>query len=373
MAVSYPIAAPRDDPWYHRAMSNRGLRWLWPFTLPILVGLLLTLWAWRGGDGEVVLPGIAEGRQVRLRTLPGGSDAEPLLGATHPSMGSLLEIQAFTDDPAHLRAVLARAFTALDALEAKISHYQSDSEISKLNRRSGDSRWVEISQETLQLLQISRTFWQTTEGAFDITVGPLVRLWGFFDNVPAWPDESERNTYLERVGMQYLEIDPAVGRARLTRSAMGLDFGAIGKGYAVDLVTEILREGGIQDALISFGGSTHYGLGRPPGQDGWWIFLDESDPDARQILRDGALSTSSNDTRHWVRNGRTYGHVLDPRSGLPTPFLGSVSVLAPSATASDALATAFLVLREEDSRRILASHPEWVAIFLLPSSAASGE
>ena len=289
-----------------------------------------------------------------------------LYSVAYPSMGSLMEIQIVSGNRSNLELALQHAFSDLDRLESLISNYRSGSEVSRLNQRYRE-RYIKatrVSEDTFRLLRLSRFFWEKTQGAFDSTVGPLSHLWGFFDGVLTWPRESDLKSCMEIVGMRYLEIDFEEKAVRLTRPGMALDFGAIGKGYAVDQVADILKDHGVVNALISFGGSTHYGIGSAPGQEGWWIFLDESNLASKQILKDRALSTASNRIQHWVRNGKNYGHILDPRTGFPTSFLGSVSVLAPTATASDALATAFVVLGPEDSARVLRKHPEWEVIFV---------
>ena len=309
----------------------------------------------------------------QLKLESSGIGLVQLYSVVYPSMGSLMEIQLVSSNRSDLELALQHAFSNLDRLESLISTYRSGSEVSKLNDRYRE-KYMEatpVSEDTFRLLRWSRFFWEETQGAFDSTLGPLSHLWGFFDGVPTWPGASDLKSCMEMIGMRYLEIDFEEKTVRLTRSGMALDFGAIGKGYAVDQVVDTLKEYGVVNALVSFGGSTHYGIGSAPGQEGWWVFLDKSDLTSKKVLKDRSLSTASNRTQHWVRNGKNYGHILDPRTGLPTSFLGSVSVVASTATASDALATAFVVLGPEDSARVLSKHPEWEAIFV-PRIAFSG-
>ena len=338
------------------SMQNRREWRQAPITVCLCVLMLLPTLTHAGEDN---LP-------FQLKLKSSGPGSGQLYSVVYPSMGSLMEIQLVSRNRLGLELALQHAFSNLDRLESLISHYRSGSEVSRLNYqyREGYIKATHVSEDTIGLLRLSRLFWEETQGAFDSTLGPLSRLWGFFDGVPTWPGEADLKACMEMVGMRHIEIDFEEKTVRLTRPGMALDFGAIGKGYAVDQMVGILRSHGIVNALISFGGSTHYAIGRPPGQEGWWIFLDESNPASKKVLKDKSLSTASNRTQHWVRNGKNYGHILDPRTGLPTSFLGSVSVVASTATASDALATAFVVLGPEGSAEVLSKHPEWEVVFV---------
>jgi thiamine biosynthesis lipoprotein len=151
---------------------------------------------------------------------------------------------------------------------------------------------------------------------------------------------------------------------------MEIDLGAIAKGYVVDRLADRLHGAGVERFLVDFGGSSQYAAGAPPGQAGWYLYVrptwNDRLPMRRVVARDLSLSTSGNDQRFWVHEGQLYGHVLDPRTGQPSPHRGSVSVVAPTATMSDALSTAFLVLGFEGASRLVEQHPEWGAVFYSP-------
>jgi thiamine biosynthesis lipoprotein len=165
-------------------------------------------------------------------------------------------------------------------------------------------------------------------------------------------------------------LDAKARTLRFLRPAMELDLGGIAKGHAVDLLAGRLRRAGMERFLVDFGGSSQLASGSPPGQAGWYLYLrptwNDRLPMRKVVARDVSLSTSSNDQRFWVRDGRIHGHVLDPRTGLPTSHRGSVSVMAPSATLSDALATAFLVMGKEEAARLVDTRHEWTAVFYSP-------
>jgi thiamine biosynthesis lipoprotein len=298
--------------------------------------------------------------------------AEQLHRFSHSTMGTELVVQAYGRDRAALGQVVARGFAAVDALDERWSLYRTDSELARLNRQAASGAPVVLEPDLWALLQTSAAVHRMTSGAFDITVGPLVRLWGFLEGPPRWPGPSEREPCQRRVGMRHIELDGASRTLRFRRPAMELDLGAIAKGYVVDRLTERLRRAGVEHFLVDFGGSSQYAAGAPPDQDGWYLYLrptwNDRLPMKRVVARDLSLSTSGNDQRFWTHAGQLYGHVLDPRTGEPTPHRGSVSVVAPAATMSDALSTAFLVLGPEQASRLVEEHPEWGAVFYSPES-----
>ncbi len=285
-------------------------------------------------------------------------------------MGSELVVQAYTRDPTALGRVVAEGFAAVDALDERWSLYRPDSELSRLNRRAGSGTSVAVEPDLWALLETSTEVNAMTAGAFDITVGPLVRLWGFLEGRPRWPQPEEWAASRRRVGMENVELDPVSRKLRFQRPAMEIDLGAIAKGYVVDRLADRLRRAGVERFLVDFGGSSQYAAGAPPGQAGWYLYLrptwDDRLPMKRIVARDLSLSTSGNDQRYWVHEGEVYGHVLDPRTGRPTSRRGSVSVIAPSATLGDALSTAFLVMGFDDAARLIRTHPEWSAVFYSP-------
>jgi thiamine biosynthesis lipoprotein len=311
--------------------------------------------------GALAVPPIAD---------PLCAPTEQLHRMSHAAMGSELEVQAYTRDSATLNRVVAEGFAAVDALDARWSLYRADSELSRLNRRASSGEVVALEPDLFELLQVSADVHRMTGGAFDVTVGPLVRLWGFLDGRPHWPRPEELEACRQRTGFENVALDAEARTLRFLRPAMEIDLGGVAKGYAVDLLAGRLHRAGVERFLVDFGGSSQLASGSPPGQDGWYLYLrppwNDRLPMRKVVARDLSLSTSSNDQRFWVRDGRIYGHVLDPRTGLPTAHRGSVSVIAPSATLSDALSTAFLVLGLEEAARVVHTHPEWRAVFYSP-------
>lgn len=287
-------------------------------------------------------------------------------------MGSDLVVQVYAPDRATVQPVVERGFAAVERLDERWSLYRPESELSRLNEEAGSGRPVEVQPDLWSLLETSFEVHRLTGGAFDVTVGPLVRLWGFLGGRPAWPGEEELDACRSRVGMKHVVRESLPRRLHFRRPEMEIDLGAIAKGYVVDRMALLLRDAGLERFLVDFGGSSQYAAGAPPGQEGWYLYVrptwDDRVPLRRVVARDLSLSTSSNDQRFWMHDGRLYGHVLDPRTGRPTSSRGSVSVLGPSATMSDALATAFLVMGFDEAVGHLKRQPEWGAVFYDPDA-----
>ena len=268
------------------------------------------------------------------------------------AMATRFELVLHGDNPISLRAAGEEALDEIERLEAQLSLYQPSSEIARVNARAAREP-VRVSPSLFGLLEHARRLSKETEGAFDITVAPLVRCWGFMENRGRLPDDSEIAEARASVGMHLVELDGTNFMVRFTRPGVMLDLGAIGKGYAIERAGEMLVEAGVTSALLHGGTSTVLGVGHPPGADSWTVGL-ESPPkqDASQAarpplalvsLRDEALSVSAVWGRSFEHEGKRLGHVLDPRTGRPVEGALLAAVVLPSATETDALSTALLI------------------------------
>jgi thiamine biosynthesis lipoprotein len=261
------------------------------------------------------------------------------------------------------------AFDLIDELEAQLTVYRDTSEVSRLNRLA-PYRPVPVEGRLFELLNLASTITAQTEGAFDITAGALTKAWGFFRGPRHVPGDREREVALARVGMQHVLLSAESKSVRYLRPGLELNLGAIGKGYTLDRVAEMLRdEWKISTGLLHGGYSSVYAMGCPPGERGWSIGVRHPwDPQRRLALvwlRDRALGTSAATFQYLEHNGKKLGHVLDPRSGWPASGVASATVLAPTAALADALSTAFFVAGIDAARRYCDCHPE-IGAFLLP-------
>lgn len=301
---------------------------------------------------------------VLLGVLLLGSLAEAAAGAPGPggpaagtdtysksaySMGTLVEITVrLTEDTRKAEASLAvsEALEAVTALDSLLSTYKPHSQISVLNRISG-GRALEVDPRVMAVLDSSLHYWKLTGGAFDITVGPLLDLYGFKGGAPSLPESGDLSRALALVDASGIELDRDAGSARLRRAGQKLDLGGIGKGFALDLAAEALKRRGISHAMLNFSGNLLFMGEAWPGTP-WTAGVAHPRVQGTVIAsfeaRDVAVSTSGDYENYFTYDGRRYSHILDPRTGLPAGDLSSVTVIAPSASGADALSTAIAVM-----------------------------
>jgi thiamine biosynthesis lipoprotein len=263
------------------------------------------------------------------------------------AMGSTFSVILHGPVESALDSAADAALNEAHRLDALLSNYRPASEWSTVNREAG-GRPVRVSDELFVLLDRCLEYSRRSEGAFDITVGPLMRTWGFYKDEGSLPQPSEVSAALGRVGYRHVRLDPAARTVRFLRQGIELDPGGIGKGYAVDRMVEILKRRGIQAALVSASGSSIYGLGAPPDDARGWPITIRSphhpNRSAAQVfLKNMSLSTSGGYEKFFWANGRTYSHILDPRTGYAAQGVASVSVLAPHTVDSEAWTKPFFV------------------------------
>jgi thiamine biosynthesis lipoprotein len=262
------------------------------------------------------------------------------------------------------------ALDEVDRLDRLMSHYRADSPVSRLNREAAGGP-VTVDPELLNLLDQCVRWSRESEGAFDVTVGPLMKAWGFFRGAGRVPSPDELARARSVVGFRHVRLDREKGTVSFDRPGVELDLGGIGKGYAVDRVVSVLRQRNITSALVNLGGSSVYGLGAPPGAEAWEIEIqDPTDPKgvALQVaLRDQALSVAGGYGRYFKEEGATYAHIMDPRTGRPVQGVLSVAVLSEEATRGDVLDDVFFVQGVAWTRRsALRLRPPTEVLFFLP-------
>jgi thiamine biosynthesis lipoprotein len=275
-----------------------------------------------------------------------------------PAMGTILEITllapaaAAPAAPATLDALFAQA----QHLDASLSRWDPASDVSRLNRAAGQGA-IPVEPELARILEASLAFTQLTRGAFDVTVGPLIALWAQAGETGVLPSEAELAHARALVGAGQLEVVDA--QASLAREGVSVDLGGIAKGWALDRMLPLLRERGIESALLDFGQSSVWALGAPPGAAGWRLLARGPDEGALGVLTlvDQALSVSGSLGQWVVIGGRRYGHVVDPRSGLALAQRRQALVVAPNAALAEALSKALLILGEHEGIALVAAQP----------------
>lgn len=275
----------------------------------------------------------------------------------HYVMGTLLDITLFGVEPDMGRTLLRRCFREARRLESLLSAHDEESALSRVNRMASRGP-VEVQEDLSALLQVAAGFWEETGGAFDITSGPLLDLWQKAVLDEQEPDGASLKEALGKVGLKNLRLLDET--AELLLKGMRLDLGGIGKGYAVERIVRLLKEAGVQHGLVNFGLSSLYALGSPPGEEAWWISIKgmkEGEWIGSVALTDRALSVSGSYGRSLEIQGRRYGHILDPRTGLPLDRERLSVVLGSSATEAEAFSTALLILDGEEGLALLERRP----------------
>lgn len=281
-------------------------------------------------------------------------------------MGCVYAIEAYGSNHETLPLIVSAAFDEVDRIDRLMSHYKAESELSRVNREAARGP-VKADRELFDLIADAMRYSRDSDGAFDITVGPLMKAWGFFNGDGHVPTAEGLADARARVGAAHVTLNARDQTIAFDRAGVELDLGGIAKGYAVDRVVELLKQHEVAAALISAGGSTVYGFGAPPGRNAWSVAI-EDPADARKTamtvqLKNRALSVAGTSAKRFEAGGMTYSHIMDPRTGRPAQGMLGVAVLAKTATAGDALDNAFFVLGQEASRRHLRARADVEVIF----------
>lgn len=298
---------------------------------------------------------------------------QPLVSASRYAMGCTFEVLLPAAFPDAVGAEEA-ALDEVDRLDRRLSVYRPDSELSRLNAVGGFGPRL-AGESVLELLALASRLTEETDGAFDPAVGSLVRAWGFDTGERAIPSEDRLAAALQLAGIRNVRVDLDAGTIELLRPGVELNFGAIGKGYALDRAATILREQKqCPSAFIQGGRSSAYAVGAAPGESrGWLVELRDPEKESDLIgswwLRNEGLATSGAGHRFFEEHGGRWGHILDPRTGYPARGVRLVTVVAPTAAEADALSTAFFILGSAGAANYAARRPGVGAILLAESDS----
>ncbi len=273
---------------------------------------------------------------------------------TRRIMGTFCEILTYHPDPDLAERVISDALDEMQRVDRLLSNYDPSSELSAMNREASQGPF-RASVELFTFVERCHEYFTATAGAFDPSVGPLVRAWGFFTPRPAKPPASVIAAARQASGFDKVRLDDVLRTVSYAVPGLEIDPGGIGKGYAVDMAVAVLQRAGITSALVSAGGSTLRAIGHPPGRPTWRLGI--GDPSDREravrfvLLRDASVSTSGVSEKSVIADGHRYSHIFDPRSGHPVEGMCQVSVVTGNATESDALTKAAFVLPRDAVRR----------------------
>lgn len=276
-------------------------------------------------------------------------------------MGTLFRITLFAANEKAAEAASTAARKRVAELNATLSDYLPESEINRLSLTSGQGRAVRVSDDLWNVLALSQDIARKTEGAFDVTVGPLVKTWKHARRLQKMPAPELLARMLARVGYKKMLLDPLRHTIELLVPEMHLDVGGMAKGYAVDEALKVLKKHGITRALIAAGGDIA-ASDAPPGEAGWRIMITPLDvegapPPRFVMLRNSAVSTSGDTHQRVEIGGVRYSHIVDPHTGVGITDHSLVSVLAADCTTTDLLETTVTVLGPEKSMIFIADTP----------------
>jgi thiamine biosynthesis lipoprotein len=278
-------------------------------------------------------------------------------------MGTSISVEAFGGTEAVRREAIEGAFAAVTEVDRLMSNYRDDSELALVNRRAA-AEPVRVSDAMLAVLRAAAEVSERSGGAFDVTVGPLVRLWGFHDRKPHVPDAVELARVAPLVGYRNVVLDAAAHTVRFRRSGVEIDLGGIAKGFAVELAAGVLRERSLA-GFIDAGGN-QFVVGQPPGKTSWSVGIKDPGRPERILgvveVAAGSISTSGQYANSLRVGSRSFGHVLDPRTLQPCDAAESVTVVGPDATLADALSKVGLVLGPARGREVIESFPSMTAL-----------
>lgn len=284
------------------------------------------------------------------------------------TMGSTYTVKVVASRPItqEEKVAIANAIEKVLAdIDVRLSTYRDDSELSRFNAQRELAPFP-FSKESLEVLALSQKISQETNGAFDITVSPLVELWGFgrkrkAENDSRVPTPEDIAAAKMKVGYDKISIDLAAGTAQKSNPDVVCDVGAIAPGYASDKVAEAINQLGFENYMVEIGGEVR-ARGHNPEGNLWRIGIEKPDPEGRTVQRvvsldDAALSTSGDYRNYFEKDGKRYCHEIDPRTGRPIEHnLASVSVIAPDCASADAYATALMVLGHEEGKAFAEKH-----------------
>ncbi len=278
-----------------------------------------------------------------------------------PQMGLPFRIVLYAPDQPTADAAAAAAFQRIAELNAILSDYDVDSELSRLSRSSGQGRAVPVSSDLFLVLERAQQLAQRSDGAFDVSVGPYVNLWRKARRDHQLPDAAHLAAARRAVGYRHVRLDAAKGTAELLVPDMRLDLGGIAKGYAVDEALKVLSRNNVRHALVAGGGDMAVSA-PPPGTRGWRIDLPPLDvtnapPTCSVLLSHAALATSGDLFQHLEIDGKRYSHIVDPRTGLGLTDHSLVTIIARDCITADSLTKVVSVLGPERGLKIIEETP----------------
>ncbi len=291
--------------------------------------------------------------------------------SVEPHMGTLVRVTVYTSDERSATRAFRAAFDRISALDSTLSDYRPDSELSRI-ATTAVGRPAKVSDDLFTVVRASQTLAEETGGAFDITQGPVIRLWREARRTRRLPDPSALREAAARSGYRKLHLDPEHRTLTLDMPGMALDVGGIGKGYAASEALEEIARLGVRSALVAISGDLAFS-DAPPGRLGWRISVQPGDRPIVGVpavleLTNAAVSTSGSSEQHVDIDGRRYSHIIDPSSEQGLAGDITVTVIARHGIDADGLDTAASVLGAERGLALIESHHDAAGLIIQRTS-----
>ena len=276
-------------------------------------------------------------------------------------MGSPFTITIYSNDSAGASCAADVAFKRADELNEILSDYIDSSEINRLSATSGQGRYVSVSPPLFDILQRSQEAANLSDGSYDITIGPVVKLWRQARKTKLFPDKDSIQAALQKTGFRYVHLDTIHHSVWLEKQGMQLDVGGLGKGFVAAAALNVLEKKGFYTAMVNAGGKIVTG-NSPPGREGWLIGINKPGEKVAilselLLLQQTSVATSGDIYQYVEFNGKRYSHIVDPRTGIGLTKRRNVTAIAPDGTTADWLATACSVLSVRKSLRMIKKIP----------------
>lgn len=288
-------------------------------------------------------------------------------------MDTLIQITVYSENEAKGQKALKEAFGAFERIHDTTNRFQKNgqtatasNDVVKINENAG-TKPVAVSADTINMIERSHYFAGSSGGAFDVSVGPVMDLWGFGKSEQQVPSDEEINRALSLVDYNKVQVDPSNMTVFLTKPGMSLDLGGVAKGYATDEAVKALKEAGIQHAIINAGGNV-YALGDKPDGSPWRVGVQDPRGEKSIIgilyVKDRAVVTSGDYQRYFEQEGVRYHHIIDPTTGKQARDVMQTTVVTDSATDADILSTSLFVLGAQKGMCFVKELPGTGAIFI---------
>ena len=272
-------------------------------------------------------------------------------------MGVEFKIVVYANTRASATTAIEAAFERIDQIESRLSDYRASSEVNQLSASSPHDEFQDVSIDLWNVACHANQISRKTNGTFDVTVGPLTKIWRYARSRKKLPDQRLLDDAKRAVGYQNVEFDHTNKRLRLTHKDMRLDFGGIGKGYAADQAMKVLKNNGITSALVDASGDI-VASGPPPGKPAWVVAiknLRDGNSQSSVNLCNQSIATSGDAFQFLEIDGVRYSHIVNPKTGIGVTTQSQVTVIANSATLADSLASAVSVLGPEKGIKLIES------------------